>query len=184
MRGLLRIPGGKDPIENTGVHPESYAAAKALLARLNTSAQAAAGLLQKEAEAVGYSRLAQELDVGEPTLQDMVKELSKPGRDPRDELPPPLLRTDVMEMDDLTPGMELRGHRTQRDGLWRLCGHWCASGRAGTHQPDGAAQDRASQRSCARWRRGHRLGAGDKEQRTVLALPCARPCRKRCNFTN
>ena len=72
-------------------------------------AQAAAGLLQKEAEAVGYPRLAQELDVGEPTLRDMVKELSKPGRDPRDELPPPLLRTDVMEMDDLTPGMELKG---------------------------------------------------------------------------
>ena len=108
--GFLRIPGGKDPIENTGVHPESYAAAKALLARFNLSpAQAAAGLLQKEAEAVGYSRLAQELDVGEPTLRDMVKELSKPGRDPRDELPPPLLRTDVMEMDDLTPGMELKG---------------------------------------------------------------------------
>ena len=108
--GFLRIPGGKDPIENTGVHPESYAAAKALLARFNLSpAQAAAGLLQKEAEAVGYPRLAQELDVGEPTLRDMVKELSKPGRDPRDELPPPLLRTDVMEMDDLTPGMELKG---------------------------------------------------------------------------
>ena len=108
--GFLRLPEAKNRLDATAVHPESYAAAKALLARFNLSpAQAAAGLLQKEAEAVGYPRLAQELDVGEPTLRDMVKELSKPGRDPRDELPPPLLRTDVMEMDDLTPGMELKG---------------------------------------------------------------------------
>ena len=108
--GFLRIPGGKDPIENTGVHPESYAAAKALLARFGlTPAEAATGMLQKEAELVGYAKLAKELDIGEPTLKDMVRELSKPGRDPRDELPPPLLRTDVVEMDDLVPGMELKG---------------------------------------------------------------------------
>ena len=66
-------------------------------------------MLQKEAELVGYAKLAKELDIGEPTLKDMVRELSKPGRDPRDELPPPLLRTDVVEMDDLVPGMELKG---------------------------------------------------------------------------
>ena len=66
-------------------------------------------MLQKEAELVGYAKLAKELDIGEPTLKDMVRELSKPGRDPRDELPPPLLRTDVVEMDDLIPGMELKG---------------------------------------------------------------------------
>lgn len=108
--GFLRIPGGKDPIENTGVHPESYAAAKALLARFGlTPAEAATGMLQKEAELVGYAKLAKELDIGEPTLKAMVRELSKPGRDPRDELPPPLLRTDVVEMDDLVPGMELKG---------------------------------------------------------------------------
>ena len=108
--GFLRIPGGKDPIENTGVHPESYAAAKALLARFGlTPAEAATGMLQKEAELVGYAKLAKELDIGEPTLKDMIRELSKPGRDPRDELPPPLLRTDVVEMDDLVPGMELKG---------------------------------------------------------------------------
>lgn len=108
--GFLRIPGGKDSIENTGIHPESYAAAKALLNRFKlTPAEAATGMLQKEAELVGYAKLAKELDIGEPTLKDMIRELSKPGRDPRDELPPPLLRTDVVEMDDLVPGMELKG---------------------------------------------------------------------------
>lgn len=108
--GFLRIPGGKDPIENTGVHPESYDAARQLLDRFGLKpADAAAGLLRTAADEVGYSKLAKELDIGEPTLRDIVKELSKPGRDPRDELPPPMLRTDVMELDDLTPGMELKG---------------------------------------------------------------------------
>ncbi|MBE5804645.1 MAG: RNA-binding transcriptional accessory protein [Clostridiales bacterium] len=108
--GFLRIPGGKDLIENTGVHPESYAAAKALLKRFNMNAkQAAEGLLRPEAEKAGYDTLAAELDVGEPTIRDIVVELSKPGRDPRDELPPPLLRTDVMDMNDLVQGMELKG---------------------------------------------------------------------------
>ncbi len=108
--GFLRIPGGKDLMENTGVHPESYAAAKALLKRFGlTTAQAAEGQLRVQAEAEGYAALARALEIGEPTLRDIVAELSKPGRDPRDELPPPLLRTDVMDMDDLTPGMELKG---------------------------------------------------------------------------
>ena len=108
--GFLRIPGGKDLIENTGVHPESYAVAKALLRRFDlTPAQAATGALREQAEAVGLASLARELDCGEPTLRDIVVELSKPGRDPRDELPPPVLRTDVMDMDDLVPGMELKG---------------------------------------------------------------------------
>ncbi len=108
--GFLRIPGGKDLMENTGVHPESYAAAKALLKRFSmTAAEAADGMLKPMAELAGYDKLAKELDVGEPTIRDIVAELSKPGRDPRDELPPPLLRTDVMDMSDLTPGMELKG---------------------------------------------------------------------------
>ena len=108
--GFLRIPGGKDLMENTGVHPESYDAARKLLRRFGLSeAEAAAGMLKPLAEAAGYERLAAELEVGEPTLRDIVAELSKPGRDPRDELPPPLLRTDVMDMDDLAPGMELKG---------------------------------------------------------------------------
>lgn len=108
--GFLRIPGGKDLMENTGVHPESYAIAKALLKRFNlTLKEAAEGKLKPLCEEVGYAPLAAELSAGEPTLRDIVSELSKPGRDPRDELPPPLLRTDVMEMSDLTPGLELRG---------------------------------------------------------------------------
>ncbi len=108
--GFLRIPDGKELIENTGVHPESYAAAKALLKKFSlTPVQAASGLLREEAEKVGYAALAKELEVGEPTLRDIVAELSKPGRDPRDELPPPLLRTDVMSMEDLAAGMELKG---------------------------------------------------------------------------
>ena len=108
--GFLRVPGGKDLMENTGVHPESYDAARKLLKRLGVSLQEAArGALRPLAEEAGYAALAAELDVGEPTLRDIVAELSKPGRDPRDELPPPLLRTDVMDMNDLTPGMELRG---------------------------------------------------------------------------
>ncbi|MCH5287707.1 MAG: RNA-binding transcriptional accessory protein [Christensenellaceae bacterium] len=108
--GFLRIPGGKDLIENTGVHPESYAAAKALLKRFSlTPAEAVGGTLKDAVEQVGYPALAKDLDIGEPTLRDMVAELSKPGRDPRDELPKPLLRSDVMSMEDLTPGMELRG---------------------------------------------------------------------------
>ena len=81
--GFLRIPGGKDPIENTGVHPESYDAARQLLDRFGLKpADAAAGLLRTAADEVGYSKLAKELDIGEPTLRDIVKELSKPGRDP------------------------------------------------------------------------------------------------------
>ena len=108
--GFLRIPGGKDLLENTGVHPESYAAAKALLKRFDlTPLRAAQGELAPLCEQAGYAALAKELDIGEPTLRDIVRELSKPGRDPRDELPPPLLRTDVLEMEDLAPGMELRG---------------------------------------------------------------------------
>ena len=108
--GFLRIPSGKDLIENTGVHPESYALAKALLAKFGlTTAQAATGALRVAAEQLGYGVLAGELQAGEPTVRDIVAELSKPGRDPRDKLPPPLLRTDVMDMKDLIQGMELKG---------------------------------------------------------------------------
>ena len=108
--GFLRIPGGKDLIENTGVHPESYKAAKALLKRFDINAQeAAGGKLVPLVENIGYGLIAKELEIGEPTLRDIVKEMSKPGRDPRDELPPPLLRQDVMKIEDLSVGMELRG---------------------------------------------------------------------------
>ena len=107
--GFLRIPGGKELIENTGVHPESYAAAKALLKRFDLTPAKAVGKLYQLAEEAGFAALAAELEVGEPTLRDIAAELSKPGRDPRDELPPPILRSDVMEMKDLKPGLELKG---------------------------------------------------------------------------
>ena len=108
--GFLRIPGGKDLIENTGVHPESYKAAKALLKHFSMSAPEAVGThLSELCAAEGYEALAKMFEIGEPTLRDIVQEMSKPGRDPRDELPPPLLRSDVMTMEDLVPGMELKG---------------------------------------------------------------------------
>ena len=107
--GFLRIPGAKDLIENTGVHPESYAAAKALLKRFDLTPAKAVGKIEALAGEAGYAALAAELQVGEPTLRDIAAELNKPGRDPRDELPPPILRSDVMHMEDLKPGMELKG---------------------------------------------------------------------------
>ena len=88
----------------------TVAAAKALLAACDcTLADAFTGQLALKAQQIGYKQLSQLTGAGEPTLRDIVKELEKPGRDPRSELPPPLLRTDVMEMDQLTPGMELKG---------------------------------------------------------------------------
>ena len=108
--GFLRVPGAKNVLENTGVHPESYDAAKALLKRYGlTAKEAAGGKLKAAAEAEGYATVAGALGIGEPTLRDIVAELNKPGRDPRDELPPPILRADVLEMDDLRTGMELTG---------------------------------------------------------------------------
>ncbi len=107
--GFLRVPGGKELIENTGVHPESYDAARALLKHFGLTPAKAVGKLFQLAEEAGFAALAAELNVGEPTLRDIAAELSKPGRDPRDELPPPILRSDVMHLEDLKPGMELRG---------------------------------------------------------------------------
>ncbi|MCL2531068.1 MAG: RNA-binding transcriptional accessory protein [Oscillospiraceae bacterium] len=103
--GFLRVPESKNAFDNTGVHPESYAIAKALLAELNCKATEVA----EKTQAVDIEQLAQKLDCGVPTLQDIIKELAKPGRDPRDELPPPMLRTDVLKMEDIAPGMELLG---------------------------------------------------------------------------
>lgn len=107
--GFLRIPGGKDLIENTGVHPESYDAARALLKHFSLTPAEAVGKLTALAEAEGFAALAKQLDVGEPTLRDIAAELSRPGRDPRDELPQVMMRSDVMDIKDLKPGMELRG---------------------------------------------------------------------------
>ena len=109
--GFLRISGGDNPLDSTSVHPESYEGAEKLLASMGlSSADLARGGVQGLSRKVrDYGRLAEQLGVGEPTLRDIVKELEKPGRDPRDEMPRPILRTDVLEMKDLKPGMVLKG---------------------------------------------------------------------------
>ena len=111
--GFLRVPESENPLDRTGVHPESYDAATALLETCGyTVEDAAAGeiaLLEAKVKLYGEEKMAQRIGVGLPTLRDVVKELIKPGRDPRDELPAPQLRTDVMDMKDLRPGMELTG---------------------------------------------------------------------------
>lgn len=111
--GFMRVPESKNLLDNTGVHPESYTAAKALLELCGyTVADAAKGKIGDIGEkiaALGEEAVAEKIGVGVPTMQDIVKELLRPGRDPRDELPPPMLRTDVMDMKDLTAGMELQG---------------------------------------------------------------------------
>ncbi len=111
--GFLRVPESRGVLDNTGVHPESYAAAEKLLERCGYTLKdvKAGGLAELEAKAkkIGLDKLSADCGVGVPTLNDIIKELMKPGRDPRDELPPPVLRTDVLEMKDLKPGMELKG---------------------------------------------------------------------------
>jgi len=126
--GFLRIPGGAEPLDNTGVHPESYAVAEAYLveasapkpeaskktltglAGLSSLANQSAGTKKTPALSPGViEAIAKKLSVGVPTLKDIIKELEKPGRDPRDELPPTLLRSDVLDIKDLTEGMILQG---------------------------------------------------------------------------
>ncbi len=111
--GFLRIAESKNPLDNTGVHPESYDAAKKLLelfsfttADIGTEAIKA---ISGQVALLGEDKVAEKLGIGVPTLKDIVKELIAPGRDPRDELPPPMLRTDVMDIKDLKPGMEMKG---------------------------------------------------------------------------
>ena len=111
--GFLRVQGSKNPLDATAVHPESYDAAKALLRALDITADelkkgGIPGILEK-ARAYGLEKLAVETGLGLPTLQDILAELQKPGRDPRDDLPQPILRTDVLDIKDLKPGMELTG---------------------------------------------------------------------------
>ena len=111
--GFLRIADGKNPLDNTSVHPESYAAAENILKLCDYSEKdlknGAVKDLSQRIETKGAETIATELGIGVPTLNDIVKELERPGRDPRDELPAPLLRTDIMSMEDLKPGMELTG---------------------------------------------------------------------------
>ena len=111
--GFLRVPESKSVLDNTGVHPESYKAAEALLALTGyTLKDVAAGeisLLEQKVKLLGEEKVAKEIGVGVPTLRDVVKELLKPGRDVRDDLPAPILRTDVLDIKDLAPGMVLTG---------------------------------------------------------------------------
>ena len=111
--GFLRIPGGKEPLDNTGVHPESYSAAKKLLEEVGVDPkkagrEALSGLGEK-VKSFGKTKLADDCEIGIPTLDDIVTELSKPGRDIRDALPKPMLRSDLLSLDDLKEGMELTG---------------------------------------------------------------------------
>lgn len=111
--GFLRVRDGKNILDNTAVHPESYAAAKQLLKLCDMSEEdiknGNIAHLKSKVQSIGTATLAKQLDIGEPTLKDIVNELSKPGRDPRDELPKPMLRSDIMGIEDLKPGMELKG---------------------------------------------------------------------------
>ena len=111
--GFLRVPESKNVLDNTGVHPESYSAAKDLLKlfsySLNDIGTEKIRDITSAVESLGEEKVAEKLGIGVPTLKDIVKELVQPARDPRDELPPPMLRTDVMDIKDLVPGMELKG---------------------------------------------------------------------------
>ena len=111
--GFLRIPGAKEVFDSTGVHPESYAVADELLHRFGFTPDDVRAnnlaLLRFKAEQYGISKLARELGCGEPTLEDIIKELEKPGRDIRDDAPAPVLSTDVLEITDLKPDMQLKG---------------------------------------------------------------------------
>ncbi len=112
--GFLRVRDGSDPLDNTAVHPESYKAAESLLSEcgftLADVADGGAASIREKAESIGIENISSRLGIGVPTLTDIISELKKPGRDLRDELPPPLLRSgDIMEIKDLKPGMELVG---------------------------------------------------------------------------
>lgn len=109
--GFMRIQGGDNPLDGTSVHPESYEAAEKLLKKQGFAVEDISGgkLVGLSLTIKDYKKLAKELGVGEITLRDIVKELEKPARDPRDEMPKPILRTDVLEMKDLTEGMVLKG---------------------------------------------------------------------------
>ena len=111
--GFLRVPESRNPLDNTGVHPESYKSAKELLTLVEYSEKEIKSAkfpdLQSRVKAKGTKTLAEKLGIGLPTLDDIVRELSKPGRDPRDEMPAPMLRSDVLDIKDLKEGMELKG---------------------------------------------------------------------------
>lgn len=110
--GFLKIPGGENPLDNTSIHPESYKATEKLLKICNLSTTAIndkGNLVDLVIKQKGSQNIAKEIGVGEPTLLDIIENLKKPGRDPREEMPKPILRSDVLKMEDLTVGMKLKG---------------------------------------------------------------------------
>lgn len=109
--GFLRIPGGSEPLDNTGVHPESYKAARELIKLVGETGDISLGLpsLKEKVAAYGEAKAAEACGIGVPTLNDIVTELAKPGRDIRDSLPAPMLRSDILSLEDLTPGMTIKG---------------------------------------------------------------------------
>jgi len=102
--GFLRIPGGKEILDNTGVHPESYSAAKQIMDKIGTGSE-----IGKRADSYGRKKLADEVGIGLPTLNDIIVEIAKPGRDIRDSLPAPQLRSDILSLEDLREGMVIKG---------------------------------------------------------------------------
>lgn len=110
--GFLKIPDGEEPLDNTFIHPESYQATHRLLEMVNLKPEEikeTGGVIDFYLNKVGLKKLSREIEIGEMTLQDIIENIKKPGRDPREELPPPILRSDIMKMEDLRPGMKVKG---------------------------------------------------------------------------
>jgi uncharacterized protein len=110
--GFLKIPDGNNPLDNTFIHPESYPATENLLEIINlplAKVKKSGSLIDLIIKQKGIKKLSEEIGIGEPTLNDIIENLKKPGRDPRKELPPPILRSDVLKIEDLKEGMKLRG---------------------------------------------------------------------------
>lgn len=110
--GFLKVPGSDNPFDNTFIHPESYTAAENLLSMFKISSDTlkqSASMLDLLMMKTSPAKVAEQLMIGEPTLKDIIDNLKKPGRDPREDLPKPILRSDVLSLEDLTPGMQLKG---------------------------------------------------------------------------
>lgn len=110
--GFLKIPDGEEPLDNTFIHPESYQATHRLLEMVNLKPEEikeTGGVIDFYLNKVGLKKLSRDIEIGEMTLQDIIENIKKPGRDPREELPPPILRSDIMKMEDLRPGMKVKG---------------------------------------------------------------------------
>ena len=142
--GFLRIRGGDNPLDASAIHPESYPVAEAVLKKAGLTAahsrrrrtQSGAGRAAGQQPAV--EKLAAELGAGVPTLTDILEQLVRPGRDPRQDTPAPILRTDVLSMEDLAAGHAPEGHRAQRGRFWRLCRYRRQAGWPAAPQPDSA----------------------------------------------